>query len=201
MPLRVTMADYGAGNLHSLRKALERCGAYVTVTDDMGELAEAECIAFPGVGAFDSVMGAIGDAGESIARRILDGTPCLGVCIGMQIAAGGSDEGSLPGMGIVKGRVVKVEADRIPHIGWNTVSSDDPIFDGIDSMSFYFAHSFRVSPGDVRTVKGVTEYGRTEIPSLIRKGNFVGSQFHPEKSSFSGLRFLSNFVDFAEGCL
>ncbi|MDD3128283.1 MAG: imidazole glycerol phosphate synthase subunit HisH [Candidatus Methanomethylophilaceae archaeon] len=201
MPLEVTMADYGAGNLHSLRKALERCGAVVTVTESMKTLAEAECIAFPGVGAFDNVMARIGDASGEIVRSILNGTPCLGICIGMQISADGSEEGHLPGIGLIEGRVVRMRAERVPQIGWNHVLSDDPLFEGIDSLLFYFAHSFVISPKDSGVVRGITEYESMTIPSLVRKNNFVGSQFHPEKSGSSGLRFLSNFVEFAEGCL
>lgn len=195
------MADYGAGNLHSLRKALERCGAVVTVTESMKTLAEAECIAFPGVGAFNNVMARIGDASGEIVRSILNGTPCLGICIGMQISADCSEEGHLPGIGLIEGRVVRMRAERVPQIGWNHVLSDDPLFEGIDSLLFYFAHSFVISPKDPGVVRGITEYESMTMPSLVRKNNFVGSQFHPEKSGSSGLRFLSNFVEFAEGCL
>lgn len=201
MPLNVTMADYGAGNLHSLKKALEKCGAAVKVTGNMKELANAECIAFPGVGAFDNVMASIGDVRNSLAEAILGGKPCLGICIGMQISAEGSEEGSLPGIGLIKGRVIKMKTERVPQIGWNRVSSDDPLFEGIDSLLFYFAHSFVISPRDPSVVKGTTEYEKMTIPSLVRRRNFVGSQFHPEKSGLSGLRFLSNFVEFAEDCL
>ena len=103
--LNVTIADYGVGNLHSLRRALERCGANVEVTSDMRKVTEAECIAFPGVGAFDKVMESILPEKDDILDRLRSGIPCLGICIGMQILMDGSDEGRLPGLGFINGRV------------------------------------------------------------------------------------------------
>ncbi len=196
--LRVTIADYGVGNLHSLRRALERCGADVTVTSDMGKLSDAECIAFPGVGAFDRVMETLLPYKDTIIERLSSGVPCLGICIGMQILMEGSDEGKLPGLGLISGRVEKLRAKQIPQMGWNTVVSDDPMFEGIDNRFFYFTHSYYGNPADREAVKGYCEYENENYPIFFRKKNIVGSQFHPEKSSVSGMKFLKNFIQYAE---
>ncbi len=199
--LNVTIADYGVGNLHSLRGALERCGANVEVTSDMRKVTEAECIAFPGVGAFDKVMESILPEKDDILDRLRSGIPCLGICIGMQVLMDGSDEGRLPGLGFINGRVERLKAKQIPQMGWNTVMSDDPMFDGIDNRFFYFTHSYYGNPTERSAIKGYCEYEGIDYPIFFRKGNFVGSQFHPEKSSRSGMRFLENFIQFAEGAL
>ena len=199
--LNITLADYRVGNLHSLKKALEMCGARVRVVTDMSELLDAECIAFPGVGAFDMTMEGLLPYKDEICARLETGTPGLGICIGTQILMEDSAEGTRPGLGFIKGHVVRVPAKQVPHMGWNAVDTCDPLFEGIDSRHFYFANSYYCKPDERYTVKGTTEYEGSVIPTLFRKMNFVGTQFHPEKSSTSGLKFLSNFVRFAEGCL
>ena len=196
--LSISLADYGVGNLHSLRKALENCGAEVTVVRDMKDLLGAECIAFPGVGAFDRTMEKLLPYKENIYDMIEAGTPCLGICIGAQILMEGSEEGTSPGLGVIEGRVVKLRTQCIPHMGWNTVETEDPLFDGIESRHFYFAHSYHGQPSEDGVVKGMTEYEGQTFPSLFRKWNAVGCQFHPEKSSASGMAFLRNFISFAE---
>ncbi|MFA6710190.1 MAG: imidazole glycerol phosphate synthase subunit HisH [Candidatus Methanomethylophilaceae archaeon] len=200
MSLNVSLADYGVGNLHSLKKSLENCGANVTVITDMRDILKADCIAFPGVGAFDKTMERLDPCREEIREYLETGVPCLGICIGTQILFDGSDEGAAPGLGFLKGRVVHLKAKQIPHMGWNSVETEDPLFDGIDNRYFYFAHSYCGSPDDASVIKGMTEYENIRIPTFFRKKNFVGSQFHPEKSSASGMRFLMNFVKFAEDC-
>jgi glutamine amidotransferase len=197
--VRISLADYGVGNLHSIHKAMESRGAEVTVVEDMHELLDAECIVLPGVGAFTKTMERLLPYREELVQKLLDGTPCLGICIGAQILYEGSDEGDSPGLGLISGRVVDLEADVVPHMGWNWVESTDPLLEGIDSRYFYFAHSYHGQP-DEDVVVATTEYGST-FPSMVRKANTYGSQFHPEKSSASGMRLLANFIEFAEGCL
>ena len=199
--LNISLADYRVGNLHSLKKALENCGAKVTVISDMKDLLDAECIAFPGVGAFDVTMNGLLPYKDEICAKLESGTPGLGICIGTQILMEDSQEGTSPGLGFIKGHVIKVPAKQIPHMGWNHVETTDPLFDGITNRHFYFANSYYCSPDEKDAIKGMTEYEGHEIPTLFRKRNFVGTQFHPEKSSTSGLTFLHNFVKFAEGCL
>jgi len=199
MVLEIAIADYGVGNLHSIRKALELSGSRPRIVRDMGSLQDAECIVFPGVGAFSRSMEKLLPYRERLRDKLLEGCPCLGICIGAQILFEGSDEGSSPGLGLFRGRVVRLKAERVPHMGWNQVISDDQLMDSITNNHFYFAHSFCGRPEEEVTV-GETEYYE-KFPSMIRKDNTVGTQFHPEKSSASGLRFLRNFVGFAEGSL
>lgn len=201
MPLNITITDYGVGNLYSIRRSLEACGANVKVVGDMKELRDAECIVFPGVGAFDKTMEKLLPYREEICDRLKSGLPALGICIGMQILFEGSDEGRSPGLGLYKGRVEKLDNQVIPHMGWNQVVSDDPMVDGIDDMNFYFVHSFYGNAKDRDIIIGKTEYEGKEFPSFFRSYNTYGTQFHPEKSSRSGRRFLQNFISFAEGQL
>lgn len=196
--LTVTLADYGVGNLHSLRKALENCGAKVVTVTDMKEVLDAECMAFPGVGAFDRTMERLMPYREGIRERLDAGVPALSICIGTQILLDSSEEGTVDGIGFVSGRVRKLPLENIPHMGWNSVESDDPIFEGVQDRHFYFANSFYCDPVDKSCVKGTTEYDGFRFPTLIRRGNLVGSQFHPEKSSTSGMAFLRNFIQSAE---
>jgi glutamine amidotransferase len=197
--VRVAVADYGVGNLHSIRKALELAGARPVIESNMRNLLDAEVIVFPGVGAFDSAMERLLPYRDIILDRLNAGTPCLGICIGAQILFESSEEGSGPGLGFMKGRVVRLKAERVPHMGWNKVVSSDPFFEGVDSPYFYFAHSFHGSPQEDVAVATTDYYG--EFPSAFRKKNVLGVQFHPEKSSTSGAAFLKNFVKFIEAKL
>lgn len=200
MPLSITLTDYGVGNLYSIRRSLENCGAEVTVVTDMRDVLDAECVVFPGVGAFDRTMEKLEPHRDGIREMLLSGTPALGICIGMQILFEGSAEGESPGLGLMRGRVIPLEGRIVPHMGWNVVDSDDPLMDGIGDRHFYFAHSFRASPGEDVTI-GTTDYDGARIPTFFRKANVYGTQFHPEKSSTSGMTFLRNFISFAESVL
>ena len=199
MPLSISLVDYGAGNLHSIKKALEYCGAEVSVVRDMKSVSDSSCIVFPGVGAFDSTMGRLRQFRESITERLSDGIPALGICIGMQILFESSEEGSFEGLGLFKGHVVRLESPRVPHMGWNGVSSSDPLLDGAGNC-YYFAHSYRGKPDEDGITAGMSEYDGEKFPSVFRKKNVYGTQFHPEKSSTAGLRVLKNFISFAEEC-
>ncbi len=200
MTLKVSLADYGVGNLHSIRKALEICGAEVSEVEDMSLLAEADCIVLPGVGAFNRTMERLLPFRDRIIERLEGGTPALGICIGMHILFEGSDEGDSPGLGFIDGSVVPMEASSLPHMGWNDIDGNDPILEGVDDRYFYFAHSYRARPDEPSAIVGSTYY-ESMFPSLFRCENTYGCQFHPEKSSSSGLRLLENFVGFAEECL
>lgn len=196
----VSMADYGVGNLHSIKKALEINGAEVVTVTDMNELLDAECIVFPGVGAFDKTMERLLPLRKEICAKLEKGTPALGICIGMQILFRSSQEGRSEGLALFDGDVIKLDAEQIPHMGWNQVDSDDPLMDGISDRYFYFANSYRGNPSE-DIVRGTTEYEGKRFPSFFRKNNTYGTQFHPEKSSESGMRFLKNFISFAEDSL
>ena len=196
--VKLCIADYGVGNLHSIRKALEICGADAYVEKDPAALLDAECIVLPGVGAFTKTMERLQPFRTEILKELENGKPCLGVCIGSQILFESSEEGEGPGLGFLKGRVVRLKADRVPHMGWNSVQCQDKLFESISSPYFYFAHSFYGNASE-KVVVGTTDY-YGQFPTVFRKGNTYGVQFHPEKSSANGLTFLRNFVRFAEGC-
>lgn len=196
--MKVTIADYGVGNLHSVKKAFEKNGSAVNVCSDMKELLDAECIVFPGVGAFDITMERLLPYREELKKKLLSGTPTLGICIGTHILFDSSQEGTSEGLGVFRGRIIKLVAPRVPHMGWNSVMTTDPLMDGILDRNFYFAHSYRCSAEDANDVIGTTEYEGIEFPSFFRTANVYGTQFHPEKSSVSGLRLIRNFIDFAE---
>lgn len=197
MPVRMAVADYGVGNLHSIRKALENCGANPYIVEDMRELLEAECIVLPGVGAFDKTMERLQPIKQGLVGKLENGTPCLGICIGAQILFEGSEEGRQAGLGFYQGMVIKLKAERVPHMGWNSVRTEDPIFQGIRSPFFYFAHSYYGMPSEDTAIGSTDYFG--QVPTLFLKERTYGTQFHPEKSSESGMRFLRNFVKFAEG--
>ena len=197
--MTVSLADYGVGNLHSIKKALENAGGNVKAVTDMKELLGSECIVLPGVGAFDKTMERLTPYKDDICGMLKSGVPVLGICIGMQILFDGSDEGDADGLGFIPGTVRHLKAGQVPHMGWNSVNSQDRIFIGVDSRYFYFAHSYYGEPEDPSVITGTTAHSGKEVPALFRKKNVYGCQFHPEKSSIAGNRFVKNFIKFAEG--
>ncbi len=199
--MKISIVDYGIGNLHSIRKALERAGAKTELLADMHLLESSECIVFPGVGAFGEAMKKLEPVKKAVRKRLESGVPALGICLGMQILLDGSEESPEHGLGFAPGEVVKFDEGRIPQMGWNNVTfdSDEPVFEGVKSgTQFYYANSYVCLPAENWTI-AETIYGRTKFPSGIRKKNVFGFQFHPEKSSTAGLRLLKNFVEIAEG--
>jgi glutamine amidotransferase len=202
--VKVTIVDYGIGNLHSIRKGLEMAGAKAEMVSDMEQLGSAECMVFPGVGAFGEAMNKLEPVKESIRARLSKGMPALGICLGMQIMLEDSEESPQKGIGFVKGSVTKLDAYRIPQMGWNNVEFDakEPVFRGVKSgTQFYYANSYVCFPRDESLSISKTTYGRMSFPSGIRAKNAFGFQFHPEKSSVAGLRVLKNFVEIAEALL
>ena len=197
--MRVLIADYGVGNLYSISKGLERAGAKTEVVSDMERLLDADCIVFPGVGAFGAAMDALRPILPKLRARIVEGVPTLGICLGMQILFDRSEESAGDGLSVLSGDVKKLKAKRIPQMGWNDVSwKDDELFDGVsDGSQFYFANSYVCHPSEDIGI-ATTEYGEW-FPSAVRDGAIVGVQFHPEKSGPPGLKLLSNFISSAEG--
>jgi glutamine amidotransferase len=188
--------DYGVGNLHSLRKALEAAGAEPAVTTDPADLDRAAVAVLPGVGAFGAVMQSLEPARGVLRDRHRDGRPILGVCIGSQVLHDTSEESpGVRGLGLVAGAVQRIPASagKVPHMGWNQVDpARDPLFEGLDGRPFaYYVHSFAapVLPQTVAT----TTYGMV-FSAAVRSGATVGVQFHPEKSSGVGARILRNAV-------
>lgn len=199
--MRVTVMDYGVGNLHSISKAIERAGAEVQVSSDPRELLESESIVFPGVGAFGAAMDTLRPELPELRERILGGVPTIGICLGMQILFDTSEESPGEGLAVLRGDVRRLKGPRVPQMGWNdVVASGDSLFEGIPSGSlFYFANSYICYPDESVEI-AESEYGE-RFPSAVRKGNIFGVQFHPEKSGPLGLRLLSNFVRLAEGSM
>jgi len=208
----VTVIDYGAGNLLSVRKALEHCGATVIVTGDPREIISASLVLLPGVGAFASAMKALDQLNlvSTIHRLSCLDIPILGICLGMQLLLEESEEfGITAGLGLIPGRVIPIfnreKSEgllKIPHIGWNILSSPCIETEGLDPLfaknligeSFYFVHSFMAKPVNSKHIVAECDYGGYKIPAIIKQGKITGCQFHPEKSGEVGLDFLSQFI-------
>ncbi len=194
--MKVVLFDYGTGNLHSLRKALELQGARVVVgADPRG----AAAMVLPGVGAFGPAAARLAPHADAIRRAAAGGLPILGICLGMQLLLDTSAEGPGRGLGVIPGRVERLRARRVPHMGWNTVHprGSEPLFAGLDGRRFYFANSFVVEPLDDDDVVARVEHEGAAFPAAIRRAGVTGTQFHPEKSGPAGLRLLRNFLEAA----
>ncbi|PJF43845.1 MAG: imidazole glycerol phosphate synthase subunit HisH [Phototrophicales bacterium] len=198
----IAVIDYGAGNLRSVYNALSHLGADVRVIADPKDLASAEKIVLPGVGAFGAGMKALQDTGfiDPIYRAVEAGKPLIGICLGMQYLFERSEEmGEHAGLGLLAGKVIKFPENevRIPHIGWNQlhIQREHSMFRGIADGSYaYFVHSYYVEPTEPNVVLACTDYG-IHYASVVGKDNIVGIQCHPEKSQSVGLQFLKNFVE------
>lgn len=196
----IAIVDYGAGNMHSIARALEYVGARVRVSDDPALLAEAEAVVLPGVGSAGAAMAQMTAKGldEAIRQATEAGKPFLGICLGMQLLAEHHAEGAVDGLKLFHGEVRRIpQGPKIPHMGWNTITpcvADLPIFAQIPAQSyFYFAHSYYVEPYEQAGVAALTDYGAPYC-SVIVTERVWGTQFHPEKSGQAGLQLLTNFV-------
>ncbi|MDQ3804500.1 MAG: imidazole glycerol phosphate synthase subunit HisH [Acidobacteriota bacterium] len=199
----VVVIDYGVGNLRSVEKAFQAAGGEAVVSADERVLRRAEKLVLPGVGAFRACMGALKERGfdELVRGRVSEGTPLLGVCVGMQMLFAESEEfGLTPGLGLLPGRVRRFPAAlRVPQAGWNQVrwTRAHPLAEGIaDQSFFYFVHSYFCEAGDAADALGETEYGLNYV-SAVARANVCGVQFHPEKSQSAGLRLLKNFSEWS----
>ena len=206
---RIAIIDYEAGNLRSVQKALEECGASARITADAEDIAYADGVVFPGQGACDASMRSIRERGlfDVIRRSIDSGKPFLGVCLGLQLLLESSEEGDEPCLAILKGSTKRLPPERtekvglkIPHMGWNSVSLSvqHPVFEGIpDESYFYFVHSYYADPDSKDIVAGITNYG-IDFCSAVAWDNVAAVQFHPEKSGAMGLRIYRNFLALVE---
>jgi len=196
--VNVTVFDYGAGNLHSLAKALEAPDVLVRIETDPYRAVEVatDVLVLPGVGAFGSAADRLAPGRAAMRAAILGGLPTIGICLGMQLFFDGSDEGEGEGLGVIPGRVTRLRAVRVPQIGWNAVEPvRDPLFDAAPLPMVYYANSFVCRPADASVVTAWTEHEGDRFPAAVRAGRAVGVQFHPEKSSTHGVRFLRAFLD------
>jgi imidazole glycerol-phosphate synthase subunit HisH len=199
----IAVLDYGMGNRRSVQKALEHVGARAAITRDRQTLLDADGVVVPGVGAFPQAMHNLRELGltQPLRERVAEGTPLLGICLGMQLLFERSEElGGSDGLGLLAGSVRALPAGslRIPHIGWNEVRFDrrSPLTAGLPEggCPFYHVHSFAARPADAEVVIGTAEYGE-RFATIVAHGSVFGVQFHPEKSSAHGLRMLGNFSE------
>ncbi|HPG40989.1 MAG TPA: imidazole glycerol phosphate synthase subunit HisH [bacterium] len=197
----ICIINYEAGNLRSVQKAVEFSGARAVITSDPVEIARADKIIFPGVGAFGQAVEKIDQKHlrEPLLDYIATGRPFLGICLGMQLLFAGSEEDKTSrGLAVLQGRVKRFAHElKVPHLGWNVLipTRRSPLWEGIPQDSyFYFAHSYFFVPDDPAIVIGETEYGG-RVPIALQSKNIYGLQFHPEKSQKVGLQVLRNFIN------
>ena len=196
----IAIIDYGVGNLFSVEKAFTAIGEEVKVTGEAEDLKAADKLVLPGVGAFGDCMKNLESTGliPVILEQINNNKPLLGICVGLQILFEGSEESpNAKGLGIFKGMVKRINAPhlKIPHMGWNAVSTQNNLFKGLkDNSYFYFVHSYHAMPEDHSLITAITEYSET-LTAAVAKDNIYATQFHPEKSGDVGLQILKNFVN------
>lgn len=202
MGKKITVVDYGMGNIGSLVNMFKYIGIQCTVTNDRNEILSASKLILPGVGNFDKAM-------ENITRLELDTTikevalmnvPILGICLGMQLLCNRSEEGTMKGLGLIDANVKRIKplgpSTKVPHMGWNSIKliKPSPLFEDEDKHRFYFVHSYYVDCNNPADILATTDYC-SEFVSCFSRDNLVGVQFHPEKSHKFGISFFDNFVN------
>jgi glutamine amidotransferase len=193
--VKVTVFDYGVGNLHSLGKGLEAGGAAVTLSRDWREALSAQALVLPGVGSFGAASQSLQSALPELRSALEGGLPCLGICLGMQLLFEGSDEGEGEGVGLFRGRARRLRTSVVPQMGWNDVTTGpDPLFEGLEGLVAYFANSFVCEAHDPEDVIAMARCEDDVFTAGVRRANTWAVQFHPEKSSKEGLHVLRNFL-------
>ena len=193
--IRVTVLDYGVGNLHSLAKAVAAAGVEVTVEQDPIAALDTDRLILPGVGAFTPAAEHLAPARDALRKALLAGLPCLGICLGMQLLLDSSEEGPGAGLGVIPGHVRRLRSTRIPQIGWNRIeASTDPALGDPRMDLAYYANGFVADPTDPASVVAWSTHESDRFPAAVRRGNTLGVQFHPEKSSTDGVRFLQAWL-------
>jgi imidazole glycerol-phosphate synthase subunit HisH len=201
----ITIVNYGSGNIQAIGNIYKRLNIDFEVAETIDDLDKASKLILPGVGAFDKTMKQLIDSGMKAKLDSLvlgKKVPVIGICVGMQILANGSEEGDLPGLGWIEGRVKLFDVSKfshkphIPHMGWNNVmpKKTHPLFTNIDEQQgFYFLHSYYFDCGSEEKVLATTEYGGV-FASAVHNQNIFGMQFHPEKSHHNGVQLLKNYA-------
>jgi glutamine amidotransferase len=198
--VRVALFDYGAGNLHSLAKALEGAGAGVRVTADWEEALSLDGLVLPGVGAFGAAAAALPPDRAPVRLALEAGLPCLGICLGMQLLFEESEESTGDGIGLLPGRVVRLQAAVVPQMGWNDVDgSDEAVLGPERGLVAYYANSFVCEPADPSDAIAWSVCEGSRFVAAVRRGRTWGVQFHPEKSSAAGRALIGRWVETAGG--
>ncbi len=193
--MKIVLADYGAGNLRSVCSALARAGGDPVVSEDAAEVEAAPLAVVAGVGNTGSAARGLSERGldEALTARVRAGRPVLGICVGMQLLFGPSEEGG-SGLGILAGRVERLRARRVPHMGWNElrVRGESALLEGLDGRDVYFAHSFACVPDEPVAAAYVEHDG--PVVAAVQRDGLAGVQFHPERSGAAGARLLENVL-------
>jgi imidazole glycerol-phosphate synthase subunit HisH len=193
--MRVSVFDYGAGNLHSLAKALVSPGVELVIETDPVRAIDTDVLVLPGVGAFGAAAERLAPGRGAMRDAILGGLPVIGICLGMQLLFEASDEGPGEGLGVIAGRVTGLRAARVPHIGWNTVELSGACgLPAAPPATVYYANGFACRPVTGSAVAAWTTHETDRFPAVVQAGTAVGVQFHPEKSSTPGVRFLRELL-------
>ncbi len=202
----ITILDYGSGNLNAIKNVYERLNIPFEFAETKEQITKADHIILPGVGAFDDTISTLQKKGfiDVLNKKVFyDKVPILGICVGMQMLADSSEEGTLEGLGWIHGKVKKFDKNlisgkpKIPHLGWNSIeiTQNSPLFKNIDpAVGFYFVHSYYYECADEANVICKTEYGKV-FHSTVNQDNIFGVQFHPEKSHDNGIQLLKNFAN------
>lgn len=201
----IAIVDYGAGNLQSVKKALDFIGAPSVITKDAGAIRAADAVILPGVGSFGDAMQSMRASGltDTVIAAAQSGKPFLGICLGLQLLFEASEESpGVAGLGVLRGSISRIpqkDGLKVPHIGWNSLAVTQPegIFRGVPQGAYvYFVHSYYLRAADASEVAARTEYG-VSIDAAAQKGSLCATQFHPEKSGRVGLQILRNFAAMA----
>ncbi len=195
---QLALFDYGAGNIFSLKNSFEKLGATVEVIDDFDQANNFSGLLLPGVGNFDPAIKSITEKSETKFSDFVKTTPVLGICLGMEMYFERSDEGKEKGLGVIDGEVITLpDTMKVPHMGWNNIeikNKQSKLLQGVKDGSWvYFVHSYLAKPKSQDVVSAESDYG-IKVPAVIEKDNFIGTQFHPEKSGPIGKIMLQNFL-------
>lgn len=200
MSPKVGLFDYGSGNLHSAARAFQNAGANLVVSADLAELCRQDALVVPGVGAYNACMTALDEAGgvDLIREWVAAERPLFGICVGHQVLFKGGNEHGMrtDGVGLYPGQVERLNIERLPHMGWNTVEAPESsvLFDGLSGRRFYFVHSYAALAAPAGALTTTARHEDTTFVAAVERGAVASTQFHPEKSGAAGARLIANWI-------